>query len=82
MPKINFKRTDSSNNDLLFQTRFSGNVPFLSHPSVSQHQQVTQNLTDCRVEEIDPEVQPMQDESKDMSKVTVGDNQDGSKPAN
>lgn len=79
MPKINFKRTDNANNDLLFQTRFSSNVPFLSHSSVAQHQQVAQNLSDCRVEEIEPDMQSLQEDVKDISKASLSDNQDGGK---
>lgn len=78
MPKINFKRTDTGNNDLLFQTRFPSNVPFLPHSSLSQHQPVIQNVNDCRVEEIVQEVQPLHEEAK----PTISDNQDIGKSMN
>lgn len=78
MPKINFKRTDTGNNDLLFQTRFPSNVPFLPHSSVSQHQPVIQNISDCRVEEIVQEVQALHEEAK----PTISDNQDIGKSMN
>ncbi|KFM56594.1 hypothetical protein X975_15929, partial [Stegodyphus mimosarum] len=76
MPKINFKRTDSSNNDLLFQTRFSGSVPFLSHSSLSHNQQLSgQHLNDCRVEELDQDIQPLTEEIKDAPKASMNSNE-------
>ncbi|CAL1273947.1 unnamed protein product [Larinioides sclopetarius] len=68
MPKINFKRTDSGN-DRVFQTCFTGSVPYL--PQSSQHQPTAgQNVNDCRVEEIDQDVHPSVEETDEFPKPT------------
>ncbi|KAF8778803.1 Centrosomal protein of 97 kDa like protein [Argiope bruennichi] len=63
MPKINFKRTDSGN-DHVFQTCFTGSVPYLQQPTASQ------NMNDCRVEEIDQDVHPSVEESDEFPNPT------------
>lgn len=66
MPKINFKRAEGGN-DRLFQSCFPGGVAYLPQSSSQQQQAATQSLNDCRVEEIEPEFQPLPEEPENVS---------------
>ncbi|XP_054718626.1 centrosomal protein of 97 kDa-like [Uloborus diversus] len=76
MPKINFKRPENGNNDLLFQTRFAGNVPFLSHASGTQHSNAISN--DFCIEELDQDLS-LSEETKDIQKSPVNENHEANK---
>ncbi|KAG8189048.1 hypothetical protein JTE90_025483 [Oedothorax gibbosus] len=78
MPKINFKRSSSENerNDRLFQSCFPGGVPYLPQSSSQQQQACGLNQrNDCRVEEVETEFQPLQEEPENVSNLS-GDSQE------
>lgn len=76
MPKINFKRAEGGN-DRLFQSCFPGGVAYLPQSSSQQQQAANQNLNnDCRVEEIEQDFQPVQEEQPENISTQSGDSQE------